>query len=191
MGIHLNPFSEQEPSKKFETKLATVILLVKQINRVNDLRLGHLDIDDAEISSQTVADKPAAEVEQDPEALIGNFERDETVVACAWVEIPGEDARVLVQVVNDGLADLDPVVDACEAFVFALAADNRHTAEGVEIGPDDFSNAVRLHFYFGLFGKDEFRVEGDDCVGTGTLRVGVKDAVGVFFSVRSLVESVC
>lgn len=107
------------------------------------------------------------------------------MLARARIEVPGEDARVLVEVVNDGLFHFDPVVDKGQAFVLALAADDGNAAQSVEIRPDDFTIAVQLQIYLGPLFQDEFCVECNGGVGTGPLGYGVKDTVRMLLCIGS------
>lgn len=185
MGVDLDAQLQKVPGQELEAQLAAVGSLIKEVNSIDYLRLGHLDVDDAEVALESVADKAHAEVEEDPETLVGDFEGHHAVRAGARVEVPRRNAREVVEVVGDGLLDLDPVVDEGEAFVFAFAAHDRHASECVEVRADDFSNAIRPHLYFGLLGEDEFRVEGYDGVGAGPLGDRVQGAVGVVYCIGS------
>lgn len=185
MRVDLDALLEQVPREELEAELAAVVLLVEQVNGVDDLRLRHLDVDDTKVAPEAVAHEPAPEVQQDPEALVGDLERDEAVAAGARVQVAGEDARVLVEVVNNGLPHLDPVVNKGEAFILALATHDRNAAQRVEVGSDDLPNPVRLHLHFRLLGEDEFSVESHGTVWTGLLSGGIEDAVRMLFSIGS------
>lgn len=104
----------------------------------------------------------------------------------AGVEISRGNPRVFMEVIDDGLSYLDPVVDECKTLVLSLSTDNGDACQRVEIGPNDLPNAVRLHLHFRLLGQHELCVKSDCCVWSRPFRVGIQDTVMVLLCIRSL-----
>ena len=159
--LELNLLFEQIPRQEPQTQFPAAGFDVEQIDRVEDLSLGDVDVDGAEILGETVADEDDAEVEQEPEFLVRDFERDEVVGGEAGVEVVGVDAGVLGQEVDDGLADGDVVVYEGEAFVFAGAAEDGDAGETKPFGPDGLARSVGFDFDFFFLEGDEFGVDCD------------------------------
>lgn len=145
--VDLDALLEEVPGEELEAELAPVVLLVEEVDRVDDLRLGHLDVDHAEVPLEAVPDELAPEVQEHPEPLVRDLEGHQAVPAVAGVEVVGLDARVAVQVVDDRLPDLDPVVYEGQALVLAFAAHDGDTGQCVEVRADDLSNAIRFHLH--------------------------------------------
>lgn len=157
--LHLLP--EQIPRQKPQAQFPlTAHAQREQIDGVNDLRLRDMDVDGAEILRQTVAHEDDAEVEQDPEFLVGGLEGDEVMLADAAVEVAWRNARVGRQVVDYGLVDGDVVVDEGEARVGAGAAADRDAGKAQARGPDGLAGAVGAEVDFGFGESDEFGVDG-------------------------------
>jgi hypothetical protein len=147
-----------------------------------------------EILSQAVAEELAAEVEEDPEFLVRGFERDEVVLCRARVEVESGNARVEGQIVDNGLADGNVVINEGLAFVLALSAHNGDASESVRHGPDHLALAIRVHLDLGLFQRDKLRVNRYDSFGARFLGLFVQHPVRLVLRVwrgQVLVEDGC
>lgn len=60
----LNILLEQEPRQEAQAQLAWMCSAVIQIYRVDDLRLGNVNVDDAKVLLEAVADKDTAQVDE-------------------------------------------------------------------------------------------------------------------------------
>ena len=76
MRARLNLLMQQIPSQEAETETALARTDEEEIDRVDDLRARNMDGDGAEIFRQAVPDKDDAEVEKEPEFLVGYFQAD-------------------------------------------------------------------------------------------------------------------
>lgn len=72
--VDLDTFLEEVPSQELEAKFAAVVLLVKQVDGVDGLRFGDLNVDHTEVALEAMAHELASEVEQDPKSFVGHFE---------------------------------------------------------------------------------------------------------------------
>ena len=79
MRLLLNILLQQVPSQKAQAEFALTGTDVEKVDGIDDLGFGDVDIDDAEVLGETVADEDDAEVEEQPELLVGDFERHEVV----------------------------------------------------------------------------------------------------------------
>ena len=87
MIIPLDVLLEKVPREVAQAKLALVGADVKKVDGIEDLGLGHVNVDGAKVFGEAVADEDAAEVEEEPEFLVSDFEGDEVVVGAAGVEV--------------------------------------------------------------------------------------------------------
>lgn len=145
--------------------------MAEQVDRVDDLGAGDVDVDGAEVLGQAVADEHDAQVEQEPEFLVRDFEADQVVAARAAVEVAGRNPGVGGQVVDDGLGDGDVVVDEGQAFVRAGAAEDGDAGEPETRRAHRFARPVRFDVDFGFGEGDEFGVDGAGGAGLGGLGV--------------------
>lgn len=94
VGLVLDVFFEEIPGQEAEAEASLPRADVEQVDRVEHLRLRHVDVDGAEVFREPVAHEDDAEVEQQPELLVGHLEAYECVRTDAWVEIARFEARV-------------------------------------------------------------------------------------------------
>ena len=176
MRFRLDVFAQQIPGQEPEAKPALARPNEEQVYRVDDLRAGDVDGDGAEVLCQAVADKDDAQVQQQPELLVGDFEADEGVARAAAVEITGRDARKGRQVVHHRLRNGNVVVDKGLACVLAGPAQDADARKAEPRGADGLARAVGFDFDFFALQRHELGVDGDGCAGRGGLGCGGKDA---------------
>lgn len=176
MLILLNILFEQIPRQEPQRQFPLAGTNVKKIDRIQDLRFRDMDIDGAEILEEAVPDEDDAHVEQEPEFLVGDFERDERVGRARGVEVAGVHAGPFGEVVDDGLGDGDVVIDEGEAFVFAAAAEDGDAGEAETGGAHDFPVAGGGDFDFFLLEGDEFGVDCNGGTWAGDFGVRVEES---------------
>ena len=87
MGVGLDVLFQKEPREKAEGQLALSARDGVDVNRVHDLVGRDEDVDRPEILREPVADKDAAEVDEEAKLFVSNFEGDEGVRGVVWVQI--------------------------------------------------------------------------------------------------------
>lgn len=143
-----------------ETEFERAFALFEEQARVYALRFRHEHVCVAEIRHQTVAYEDAAEVEQQPEFLVGDFQVDGRFVRRHGVEVADFDAGILRHVVDDGFVDGDVVVDERYAFVWPAATEGGDAAETLADWTGDFLFAVGVDVEGFALEDDEFGVDG-------------------------------
>ena len=122
--------------------------------------------DDPEVLVEAVADEDAAEVDQQPQLLVCDLERYEGMSGNGRVEVTScaqarqydgsktrancrtSDARELGEVVDDGVARVDVVVNERDARVGPLASQDGHAGERHAARADDLLRPVRVKLGF-------------------------------------------
>ena len=120
----LHALAQEEPAEEPQAQLPAAALQVEEVDRVNHLSAWDVDVDGAEVFRQPVPDKDAAEVEEQPDLLVGRLETNESasggVRRSVWREVAGGDARIGGQVVYHGIGDVDVVVNEWSAIIARL-----------------------------------------------------------------------
>lgn len=185
MLVHLDILLQEIPRQEAQTQLALPRPQVEQIDRIQHLRLGHVDVDGAEILEEAVPDEHDAHVQQQPEFLVGDLEGDEVVPGARGVEVAVVHAGPFGEVVDDGLGDGDVVVYERGPLQRAAAAEDGDAREAETGGADDFAVARGGDFDFFLLEGDEFGVDCDGGAGGGDFGVRVEEGGGLGGEVAS------
>lgn len=143
--------------------------------------------DDSEVLVETVPDEDATEVDQQSQFLVSDLERNERVPRVLRVEIAGcaireqigsghkaiacrggvaeltSDTGELGQVVDDGLAGVDMIIDGRDASLFTFTAQDRHSCKDLSRGSEHLLGTVRVELGFLLLKRDKLGVDGDEC----------------------------
>ena len=149
MRLLLDVFLQQVPGEEAQAELALAGADVEEVDGVEDLGFGDVDVDGAEVLGEAVPDEDAAEVKEEPELLVGDFQRNQVVRGVEAVEVAFVHAGPFGEIVDDRLGDGDVVVDEREAFINAAAAEDGNTSEAEARRTDDF--AVTVGFDLDLF----------------------------------------
>ena len=112
-----------------------------------------------------MADENAAEVEEEPEVFVGDFEADGGFFGEQGVEVAGFDAGVFGYVIDDGFVDGDVVVHEGDAFVGGAAAKGGDAAEALTDRTGGFPVAVGVDVEGFALEDDEFGVDSYVCAG--------------------------
>ncbi len=86
---------QEVPGEEAQGEAAFFVVRAEELDGVDDLGGGDVDVDGAEVGGEAVADEDAAEVEEEPEFFVGDLEGEEGVRGAVGVEVPGVEARVL------------------------------------------------------------------------------------------------
>ena len=113
-----------------------------------------------------MAHKDNAEVEEEPEFLVRDFEADEGVAGPAAIKIARGDAGEGGEVVDHRLGNGNVVVDEGLAGVFACAAENAYSSETESAWSDRFTCAVGFDFDFFALESDELCIYRYRCSGS-------------------------
>ncbi|POR34436.1 hypothetical protein TPAR_05359 [Tolypocladium paradoxum] len=176
--LHLDVLLEEVPRQEGEGELAEAGLEEEEVDGVDYLRPWDVDVDDSEVLLQSMAQEPAAQVQQDPELLVCHLERQQAVLGDSRIEVLLPDARVRCQVVDDGFPDGNVVVDEWRAFILALSAHDRCPGECIDNRSNRLPLAVRVHLDFRLPHRNEFRVQRYDGLWSRVFRFGVQNLNG-------------
>ena len=175
MCLELDIFFEEIPRQKCQREFSKPCSDEEVLGRVDDLCFRDVDINDAKILLEAVPEEGTAEVQQQPEFLVRDLQRDDIVPRGARVEVAVDNAGIGSEVVDDGLGGADVVVDERGAWLesrkegWGGAADDRDARQGVDGGANGFAVAVRVYLDFGLAHGDELGVDGDYGAGAGVL----------------------
>ena len=85
MCFELDVLFQQVPSQEGERELPQTSFDEEEVDGVDDLRFGDVDIRHAEILLEAVAQELASQIQEDPELFIGHFERHQVVLGKSWV----------------------------------------------------------------------------------------------------------
>lgn len=131
-----------------------------------------------------MADKDATEIDEHPQLLVRDLERDQRVARMLRIEVSGcatqrtcvsvvltnaigtpsgltSNARELGEVIHDRFARVDVVVDEGNPRLDALAAKNRHAREDLSRRSEDLLRPVRVEVGFLLLQRDKLGVDRD------------------------------
>ena len=158
MGLLLDVFFEQVPGEEAEGELALAGADVEEVDGVDDLGFGDVDVDGAEVFGETVADEDAADVEEEPEFLVCYFEGNEVVRGVSWVEVTVLDARPLGEIIYNRFADGNIIVDKWDSFVIAVTAENRDASQAETGRSHNFAFTVGFDLDFFLLESNKFGV---------------------------------
>lgn len=89
-----------------------------------------------------MSDESAALIDEEPQLFVGNLERDERVLRDVRVKVSGVDAGEVGQVVDDGLARVDVVVEERLLLLLACSAQARDSSERQSRWTDDLARSV-------------------------------------------------
>lgn len=161
MRFLLDVLFEQVPGKVAQAQLALARADVEQVDGVEDLCLRDVDVDRAEVFREAVPNEDAAEVEEQPELLVGDFQGDEVVVGAVEIEVAFMDARPFGEVVYDWFNGGDVVVDERETLVDTGAAEDGDPSKAKTCWANNLAITICFNFNLFLLQGDKFRVDGD------------------------------
>ena len=125
VAVGLDVFPQDVPGEETQRELALAGPDEVELDCVDDLRLRHVDVDDPKVLGQAVPDEDAAQMQQQPQLLVGDLQRYEVVRREGRVEIARLDPRVRREVVDDRLRRRgDVVVDERHALVAAASPEH-------------------------------------------------------------------
>lgn len=120
-----------------------------------------------------MADEDTAEIDQHPELLVGDFERNEGMPRMLRIQVTGcvmtcrgpvregangnaalarprltSNAGKFGEVVDDGFAGMDMVIDCRNASLWAFTAEDRHSCENLSRWSEDLLGAIGMKLGF-------------------------------------------
>lgn len=157
----LDVFFEEQPGEKAKGEFPPSARAKREkLLGVDDLALGDVYVDGAEIALQAVTDELAAQVEEDPELLVHGLEVNEHEAAGSEGEVTRAKTRELGKIVVDWLIDRDVIVDVWDTLVRLVAAKDRDTCETRAVRASDPTTAICADINLLSQQTDELGVDG-------------------------------
>ena len=116
-----------------------------------------------------MTDKDAPEVAEETQLHVGGFQGGEGVRGDGGIKVSWVDARVLGEIVNHRLRDVNVVINEGDSLSWAPATHHGDTGESELRRLDDSLGSVRPDFNLLLFCRDELRIQSTEVSTTGYL----------------------